>query len=178
MPSLPAVDCRLLIVRVVGLFLCGNMGLPCFVSHARDLVSNAPTVRAAKVALLHNALVGGDEITPADVERDSLSAIDATGIRAEADSLGGAFVPKIMCRAGGEDAAPPSVRLEFVPAGSVFAGVTGMSSALSLETDLMGTLSIVGRRVGDACVWWKACLGVCGVWARHLSFWLNTCFFF
>lgn len=130
-------------------------GASCFVtSGPRFWVSKAPTDRAAKVALLHNALVGGDEITPADVERDSLSAIDATGIRAEADSLGGAFVPKIMCRAGGEDAAPPSVRLEFVPAGSVFAGVTGMSSALSLETDLMGTLSIIGRRVGDAWVWW------------------------
>lgn len=91
---------------------------------------------AAKTAALMNVLMDAG-ITPRDIEREGIVGVDGAylaGVRARGKAL------KLVSegtRDGGR------VRLEEIPAGHPFAGVSGTSSILSLDTDLMGEITLI-----------------------------------
>ncbi len=89
---------------------------------------------AAKISVLVNALMGR-EITPLEVERQSLLEVDPRRVR-EAMKHGKRL--KYLCRAQLEgDQVRAGVRLEEIDAGHPFAMVSGAGSMLSIRTDLM-----------------------------------------
>ncbi len=96
---------------------------------------------AAKTAALMNVLMGAD-VTPFDIEREGIGGVDESylaGLRSSGKLL------KLFCegtRAGGR------VKRAEIPADHPFAGVTGTSSVLSIETDLMGEITIVENNPG------------------------------
>lgn len=100
---------------------------------------------AAKTAALVNVLMGGT-ITPEEVRRKGIRDIQEKDIRAareRGESL------KLICEAGIDEkgihaaAAPASI-----PIRDPLAGIDGTSSALTLFTDLMGTLTLTEENPG------------------------------
>jgi homoserine dehydrogenase len=102
---------------------------------------------AAKTAILANFFLGADT-DPLRVERRGiagLTAVDAARAMAAGKRL------KLVCRAWSEDGAVrATVGPEEVPAGHVFAAVSGKGAALRLETDMMAPLWIMQEDPGLA----------------------------
>lgn len=94
---------------------------------------------AAKVAALANVLMDA-HTNPLEVERQGLVDINASRL-AHARRRGNTI--KLVCRATrGPNGLHLTVRPEEVPLSSPMGAVTGTSSVLTLNTDLMGKLSI------------------------------------
>ena len=95
---------------------------------------------AAKLTALLNVLMDAD-ITPMDIDRTGIGSVTA-GQMAEAAERG--KVIKLLCH-GHQDAQGLHawVRPTEVEAGSLWATITGTSSVVSIETDLMGKVSVV-----------------------------------
>ena len=95
---------------------------------------------AAKMAALANALMGAD-ITPKDIDFTGIKDITKEKIQ-EAAARGN--VVKLICRAFEKDG---SVQVKIAPEElskmDVFATVTGTSTAISITTDLMGTMTLI-----------------------------------
>lgn len=95
---------------------------------------------AAKLVALTNAMMGA-EITPDDIKITGIDKITKTNID-EAASRGN--VIKMMCRAcKKDDAVTVTVSPEEVSKTDVFATVEGTSTAISITSDLMGTMTII-----------------------------------
>lgn len=94
---------------------------------------------AAKIAVLTNLLMKGS-ITPLQVKRDSIAALDAQVIEAahkENKTL------KLVCSSSLQNGhIEACVTLQALPRQHLFAAVTGSGSIIRLETDLMGPLLI------------------------------------
>ena len=95
---------------------------------------------AAKLTALLNVLMDAD-ITPMDIDRTGIGSVTAEQM-AEAAERG--KVIKLLCH-GHQDAQGLHawVRPTEVEAGSLWATITGTSSVVSIETDLMGKVSVV-----------------------------------
>jgi len=94
---------------------------------------------AAKIAVLANALMGGD-LTPERVERESVRAVSPERM-ARASARGCRL--KMVCevfREGGTVGGRVAAR--ELPAGDPFAAIDGTSSVIRLATDIVGTLVI------------------------------------
>ena len=95
---------------------------------------------AAKTAALLNVLMGAN-ITPYDVERKGIEDITYEQIK-EAEERGN--VIKLLCYGGIENGKVVGrVSPQELPKGTLFSGISGTSSVVSITTDLMGTISIV-----------------------------------
>ncbi|MEL7646659.1 MAG: hypothetical protein AAGU76_01130 [Sedimentibacter sp.] len=95
---------------------------------------------AAKTAALLNVLMGAG-ITPCDVERKGIEDIALEQIK-EADARGN--VIKLVCAGTIENGkVKASVSPKELPKGTLFAGISGTTSVVSITTDLMGTISVV-----------------------------------
>ena len=95
---------------------------------------------AAKVTALMNVLMDAG-LTPPDIERKGIEYITAEQIKG-AKKRGKAI--KLLCSGKLEDGkAKGYVKPEEINENSLFASITGTSSAVSITTDLMGTISIV-----------------------------------
>jgi homoserine dehydrogenase len=100
---------------------------------------------AAKVLILSNVVLGGS-LTLDDVARTGISGITQARIRA-AKAEGARY--KLVGRTrkiGGTIEA--SVHLEKLPLTDPLAGVMGAHNAMTIETDLLGTISIQGPGAG------------------------------
>jgi homoserine dehydrogenase len=95
---------------------------------------------AAKLTALLNVLMDAD-LTPMDIDRTGIGSVTAEQM-AEAAERG--KVIKLLCH-GHQDAQGLHawVRPTEVEAGSLWATITGTSSVVSIETDLMGKVSVV-----------------------------------
>ena len=95
---------------------------------------------AAKLTALLNVLMDAD-ITPMDIDRTGIGSVTAEQM-VEAAEHG--KVIKLLCH-GHQDAQGLHawVRPTEVEAGSLWATITGTSSVVSIETDLMGKVSVV-----------------------------------
>ncbi len=100
---------------------------------------------AAKLTALANVLMGAD-MTPDMIDRKGIEEITPEDIRAaEAEDK----VIKLVCRAKPSDDSGQSagvtaqVRPERIPKTDILAAITGTTSIVSIETDLMGTVSVV-----------------------------------
>ncbi len=100
---------------------------------------------AAKLTALVNVLMGAD-MTPDMIDRKGIEDITPEDIKA-ADAEG--KVIKLVCRAKASDNSVYSkditaqVRPERVSRKDILATITGTTSVVSIETDLMGTISVV-----------------------------------
>jgi len=95
---------------------------------------------AAKVTALMNVLMDAG-LTPRDIDRKGIEDVTYEMI-ADAGKRG--KVIKLICSGKIEDGkAKGFVRPEEVSETSLFAGITGTTSVVSVTTDLMGTVSIV-----------------------------------
>lgn len=95
---------------------------------------------AAKIVALANVMMGA-EITPNDVDITGISDITKEDIDRAAEA---GNVIKLICRAyrkGGEVIV--KVCPEEISKYNVYAGVSGASLAISITTDLMGTMTII-----------------------------------
>lgn len=95
---------------------------------------------AAKLTALLNVLMDAD-LTPMDIDRTGIGGVTAEQM-AEAAKCG--KVIKLLCH-GHQDkqGLHAWVRPTEVEAGSLWATITGTSSVVSIETDLMGKVSVV-----------------------------------
>ncbi|MCR4804286.1 MAG: hypothetical protein K5981_01350, partial [Clostridia bacterium] len=96
---------------------------------------------AAKICVLANALMDAG-IDPGMVDRAGIAGITA-GMLADAKARGKTI--KLLCRAEKDEfgRVTASVKPAEIPLQSLYAQVDGASSVVSLETDLMGRLTIV-----------------------------------
>ncbi len=94
---------------------------------------------AAKIAVLGNALMGGD-LTPERVERESVRAVSPERI-ARARARGCRV--KMVCEVFREgESVGGRVAARELPAGDPFAVIEGTGSVIRLATDIMGTLVV------------------------------------
>ena len=95
---------------------------------------------AAKMVVLANAIMDAD-VTPADVDITGIDGITKEKID-EAASRGN--VIKLMCRAYMKDGKTcVKIAPEEISKMDSYAAVTGTSLAVSLTTDLMGTVTLI-----------------------------------
>ena len=95
---------------------------------------------AAKLTALRNVLMDAD-LTPMDIDRTGIGGVTAEQM-AEAAKRG--KVIKLLCHGHqDEQGLHACVRPTEVEAGSLWATITGTSSVVSIETDLMGKVSVV-----------------------------------
>ena len=95
---------------------------------------------AAKTAALVNVMMGAD-ITPNDIEITGIGGITKKEIDEAAEK---GNVIKLICRAYEKDGeVHVKVGPEEISRFSAFASVSGTSQAISITTDLMGTMTIV-----------------------------------
>ena len=95
---------------------------------------------AAKITALLNVLMNAG-ITPLDIDRKGIEEIHVEDIK-KAEEKG--MTIKLMCKGKIEDGkVKGAVRPEEVPKSELMATIDGTSSAVSITTDLMGTVSIV-----------------------------------
>jgi homoserine dehydrogenase len=98
-----------------------------------------------KVVILSNVLLGG-ELTPADVKREGITALNRTMVMAAKEQ---GFRYKLIAqtkRAGAKIEA--SVSPQKLPLSDPLAGVMGAQNALTFDTDLMGKVTIQGAGAG------------------------------
>ena len=96
---------------------------------------------AGKVLILSNALFG-NELTLADLDVSGITAISAADI-ADANAAGQRY--KLIARAtpdGGE------VKATRLPLDDPLANVGGATNAITLETDLLGNITLIGAGAG------------------------------
>ncbi len=99
----------------------------------------------AKTVILANVLFGGD-LKTSDVTREGITAITLDAVR-KAKAEG--FRYKLIAQAKKEaDGVKASVTPQKLPLSDPLAGVMGAQNALSLETDLMGKVTIQGAGAG------------------------------
>jgi len=99
----------------------------------------------AKIVILSNVLLGG-ELTPADVKREGITALNR-GMITTAKEQG--FRYKLIAqtrKAGAKIEA--SVSPQKLPLADPLAGVMGAQNALTFDTDLMGKVTIQGAGAG------------------------------
>ncbi len=91
---------------------------------------------AAKTAVLMNVLMDA-RVTPVDIDREGIATVDDAYLR-NLGSSGRSL--RLVCegtRSAGR------VRIAEIEAGHSFAGIAGTSSILSLQTDLMGEITLI-----------------------------------
>ena len=99
----------------------------------------------AKVVILANVLMGG-AVKTSDVARKGISSIGLADVRAAAKE---GFRYKLIAQAKkGPNGVAASVSPQKLPLADPLAGVMGAQNALSLETDLMGKVTIQGAGAG------------------------------
>ena len=95
---------------------------------------------AAKLTALLNVLMDAG-ITPMDIDRTGIGGVTAEQM---ADAAARGKVIKLLCHGHRDETGLQAwVRPTEVEAGSLWATITGTSSVVSIETDLMGKLSMV-----------------------------------
>lgn len=96
---------------------------------------------AAKVAVLANVFMGGD-LTPLDVERKGIKDITQEDLQ-KAEEHGN--VIKLMCRAYFDEDGNVcgKVSPEEISKTDIYAAIDGLSSVLTIKTDLMGTMTLI-----------------------------------
>ncbi len=95
---------------------------------------------AAKLTALLNVLMDAD-ITPMDIDRTGIGGVTPEQM---ADAAARGKVIKLLCHGHlDQQGLHAWVRPTEVEAGSLWATITGTSSVVSIETDLMGKLSVV-----------------------------------
>ncbi len=96
---------------------------------------------AAKVAVLANVFMGTD-ITPLDVECRGIQGITQEDIRKAAEKNA---VIKLMCRIEEDENGKVhgKVTPEEIDKKDIYASIDGTSSILTIQTDLMGTLTVI-----------------------------------
>ena len=98
-----------------------------------------------KVVILSNVLLGG-ELTPADVKREGITALNRTMVMAAKEQ---GFRYKLIAqtkKAGAKIEA--SVSPQKLPLSNPLSGVMGAQNALTFDTDLMGKVTIQGAGAG------------------------------
>jgi homoserine dehydrogenase len=99
----------------------------------------------AKIVILSNVLLGGS-VKTSDVARQGISAITKADVKAAAAQ---GFRYKLIAQARKEaGGVVASVSPQKLPLSDPLAGVMGAQNALSLETDLMGKVTIQGAGAG------------------------------
>lgn len=94
---------------------------------------------AAKTAALMNALMD-TQITPMDIKREGIADVTPDMLQ-KAKKEG--YIYKLLCMCAIEEGKPVGrVSLKRLPLSDPLAGVSGTSSALTLQTDLMGSLTV------------------------------------
>ena len=96
---------------------------------------------AAKVAVLANVFMGAD-MTPLDVECEGIQNITELDIKNAAEKNA---VIKLMCRIEKDENGKirGKVAPEEVDKKDIYASIEGTSSILTIQTDLMGTLTVI-----------------------------------
>ena len=96
---------------------------------------------AAKVAVLANVFMGAD-MTPLDVECEGIQNITELDIKNAAEKNA---VIKLMCRIEKDENGKirGKVAPEEVDKKDIYASIEGTSSVLTIQTDLMGTLTVI-----------------------------------
>jgi len=115
-------------------------------AQARGIAEEDPSLdidgwdAAAKITALANVLMDAN-LTPRDVEREGVRAVGSQDIKDAAEK--GKKIKLIAMAARSGDRIRLTVKPQTVGPDSVFWSVDGTSSALRIQTDLMGDLTIV-----------------------------------
>ena len=99
----------------------------------------------AKIVILSNVLLGG-ELTPADVKREGITALNR-GLIVTAKEQGFRYKLIAQTRKSGAKI-EASVSPQKLPLSDPLAGVMGAQNALTFDTDLMGKITIQGAGAG------------------------------
>ena len=99
----------------------------------------------AKIVILSNVLLGG-ELTPADVKREGITALNR-GMIVTAKEQGFRYKLIAQTRKSGAKI-EASVSPQKLPLADPLAGVMGAQNALTFDTDLMGKITIQGAGAG------------------------------
>ena len=99
----------------------------------------------AKIVILSNVLFGG-ELTPADVKREGITALNR-GLIVTAKEQGFRYKLIAQTRKSGAKI-EASVSPQKLPLSDPLAGVMGAQNALTFDTDLMGKITIQGAGAG------------------------------